>query len=70
MQHTVLTTGYHLLCRADAARGISAMPPADYAERFEAFVLHEVLHRPLMLPDYHPAVMPPDYHPILLHEVL
>ena len=46
MQHTVLTTGYHLLCRADAARGISAMPPADYAERFEAFVLHEVLHRP------------------------
>ena len=61
MQHTVLTTGYHLLCRADAARGISAMPPADYAERFEAFVLHEVLHRPLMLPDY---------HPILLHEVL
>ena len=37
MQHTVLTTGYHLLCRADAARGISAMPPADYAERFEAF---------------------------------
>jgi hypothetical protein len=50
-QHTVLTTGYHLLCRADAARGISAMPPSDYAERFETFVLHEVLQLPLPLSD-------------------
>ena len=45
----MLTAGYHLLCKGDGAAGISAMPPAEYAERFETFVLHEVLQLPLPL---------------------
>ena len=46
VQRIVLTAGYHLLLRGPDALGISALPPSDYAERFTAFMVHEVLQLP------------------------
>ena len=49
-QRAILNFGYHLLLRGPAALGISALTPADYAERFVTFMLHEVLHLPQASP--------------------
>ena len=46
IQRLVLTAGYHSLLRALDADGISALPPAEYADRFCTFVHSEVLHMP------------------------
>jgi len=43
VQHAVLTVGYHLTLKGDAADGISALAPRDYADRFQTFIWHEVL---------------------------
>ena len=43
VQRLVLNMAYACVLRAPAAAGISALPPADYAERFTTFALHEVL---------------------------
>lgn len=46
LQRVALTTGYHALLRPHDADGISALPPAEYADRFCTFVHSEVLHAP------------------------
>merc|ERR1712019_57037 len=38
MQKAVLTCGYRTTCKGNAADGISAMAPRDYADRFKTFV--------------------------------
>ena len=43
LQRLALTCGYHMLLRGPGARGISALPPLEYAERFCVFALHEAL---------------------------
>ena len=50
IQRLVLTFGYHVLCRAPAALGISALTPPDYAERFRTFALVEALQLPRRSP--------------------
>lgn len=45
IQHCVLKVAYHLVFQPAASDGISAMPPREYAERFEAFIRREVLAR-------------------------
>eukprot|EP00929_Paragymnodinium_shiwhaense_P076980 TRINITY_DN39618_c0_g1_i1.p1 TRINITY_DN39618_c0_g1~~TRINITY_DN39618_c0_g1_i1.p1 ORF type:complete len:877 (-),score=92.67 TRINITY_DN39618_c0_g1_i1:165-2795(-) len=43
IQNMVLKMGYHSLLKGSAAEGISALPPKDYADRFETFIRREVL---------------------------
>mmetsp|Transcript_29397 Transcript_29397/g.68822 ORF Transcript_29397/g.68822 Transcript_29397/m.68822 type:complete len:184 (+) Transcript_29397:291-842(+) len=43
LQQQALRVLYSLVCRSAAADGITALPPAAYAERFMAFVVSEVL---------------------------
>eukprot|EP00928_Gymnodinium_smaydae_P027322 TRINITY_DN21170_c0_g1_i1.p1 TRINITY_DN21170_c0_g1~~TRINITY_DN21170_c0_g1_i1.p1 ORF type:complete len:1067 (+),score=206.70 TRINITY_DN21170_c0_g1_i1:123-3203(+) len=44
MQHAVLRTAYCLSCKCASMDGISALPPHEYADRFQTFVSREVLH--------------------------
>ena len=44
VQRAVLRLLYGLAMRSGSSDGISAMPPALYADRFRTFVAHEVLH--------------------------
>lgn len=43
LQANALRLFYTLACRPAAADGITALPPARYAERFMAFIVSEVL---------------------------
>jgi len=42
-QHVALTAAYRVACKGQAADGISAMSPCDYADRFCTFIRQEVL---------------------------
>jgi hypothetical protein len=71
LQRAALTAGYHLLLRPRDADGISALPPAEYADRFCTFVHSEVLHAPyegLPSPTGAPPLTPPGTPaPLLAH---
>jgi len=51
VQRLVLRTAYHLALLGKEADGISAMPPAEYADRFRAFVNSELLRLPRWVGD-------------------
>jgi len=50
-QRLLLRTGYHLALWGREADGISAMPPAEYADRFRTFVNSELLRLPRWVGD-------------------
>merc|ERR1711924_531798 len=43
VQNAVLSSAYRLVCKNDRVDGISALPPAEYADRFFTFIKQEVL---------------------------